>query len=205
MRVEGTITGWNDERGFGFVSPREGGDRAFVHIKAFPRGSRRPVDGDLISYTPSRDDRGRSTAADVRLAGQEPGVEPRGPSRPLPRVAIGSLFLLAAGLGTLAGFVPAWVAIGYAALSVVSGLLYGFDKAVAGSGLRRIPEATLHAADLLGGWPGGLIAQRAFHHKTRKASFQVVFWLTAAVNVAAVAWALVDDRVRSALASLVGR
>ncbi|WP_147463771.1 DUF1294 domain-containing protein, partial [Pseudomonas amygdali] len=29
----------------------------------------------------------------------------------------------------------------------------------------------------LGGWPGALLAQQVFRHKTRKVSFQIVFWL----------------------------
>ncbi|MBN2702600.1 MAG: cold shock domain-containing protein [Pontiellaceae bacterium] len=35
LQVRGTITTWNDEKGFGFISPLSGGERVFVHIKAF--------------------------------------------------------------------------------------------------------------------------------------------------------------------------
>src|SRR3546814_3234261 len=66
MRLAGRISDWNDDKGYGFVTPNGGGDRAFVHIKAFQSGSRRPVDGDLISYAVTRDGRGRSHAAEVR-------------------------------------------------------------------------------------------------------------------------------------------
>jgi uncharacterized membrane protein YsdA (DUF1294 family) len=41
---------------------------------------------------------------------------------------------------------------------------------------------------LFGGWPGALIAQQQFRHKTVKASFQSVFWVTVFVNVAVAAW-----------------
>lgn len=43
--------------------------------------------------------------------------------------------------------------------------------------------------ELLGGWPGALIAQQKFRHKTRKVSFQVVFWAIVLVHQAF--WALV--------------
>lgn len=37
--------------------------------------------------------------------------------------------------------------------------------------------AQLHAVELLGGWPGALLAQQLLRHKTKKTSYQVVFWL----------------------------
>ena len=40
----------------------------------------------------------------------------------------------------------------------------------------RTPERALHLLELLGGWPGGLIAQQVFRHKTKKVSYQVTFW-----------------------------
>jgi hypothetical protein len=40
----------------------------------------------------------------------------------------------------------------------------------------RTPEKVLHASELLGGWPGALLAQQLFRHKTRKVSYQLVFW-----------------------------
>jgi uncharacterized membrane protein YsdA (DUF1294 family) len=69
------------------------------------------------------------------------------------------------------------VALGYAILiSVVTYLLYRHDKKRAQSGGWRIPESTLHIVELLGGWPGAFIAQRALRHKTSKRSYQVTFW-----------------------------
>jgi hypothetical protein len=37
-------------------------------------------------------------------------------------------------------------------------------------------EKVLHASELLGGWPGALLAQQLFRHKTRKVSYQLVSW-----------------------------
>jgi uncharacterized membrane protein YsdA (DUF1294 family) len=76
------------------------------------------------------------------------------------------------------------------ALSMLAYVLYAVDKSAARRGKRRIPEATLHVVDVLGGWPGALIARHALRHKTRKQPFRSVFWLTVVLNCAAVAWVL---------------
>ncbi|MNV36853.1 hypothetical protein D3C71_1283460 [compost metagenome] len=65
----------------------------------------------------------------------------------------------------------------YGIVSVLAFLLYWSDKRNARSDQRRTPENVLHALEFAGGWPGALLAQQMFRHKTRKVSFQVVFWL----------------------------
>ena len=51
------------------------------------------------------------------------------------------------------------------------------------AGAQRTPEARLHFYELLGGWPGGLLAQRLIRHKNRKVAYQVKFWLIVAVHL----------------------
>lgn len=81
-----------------------------------------------------------------------------------------------------------WLVLGaYVALSLLLFALYGIDKAAARHRRRRISERSLHVLALLGGWPGGLAGQAAFHHKTRKASFRRVFWCTVLLNCGALA------------------
>ena len=84
MRYVGRITGWNDAKGFGFVAPNGGGDRAFVHVKAFERHGRRPVDGDLISYVLQPNARGR------RPTSHPHGADRRHACRTRPRRAAGT-------------------------------------------------------------------------------------------------------------------
>jgi uncharacterized membrane protein YsdA (DUF1294 family) len=64
----------------------------------------------------------------------------------------------------------------YGIVSVLAFLLYWSDKRKARADQWRTPENVLHALEFAGGWPGALLAQQAFRHKTRKVSFQVVFW-----------------------------
>lgn len=188
MRLAGRIADWNDDKGFGFATPNGGGTRAFVHINAFQRGSRRPVDGDLVSWLPVVDARGRTNATQVRHAGQKIAV-PRPPSR-VPRAALGTLVLLLVAAAGVLGWLPLVLVGAYAAASLLAFLMYRGDKLAAQREHQRTPEATLHLVGLLCGWPGALIAQQLFRHKTVKQPFQLVFWATVALNVAAMAWLL---------------
>ncbi|WP_426110718.1 DUF1294 domain-containing protein [Pseudomonas sp. DSP3-2-2] len=65
----------------------------------------------------------------------------------------------------------------YLGMSLLTFGLYWRDKRQARLDGWRTPEKVLHGAELLGGWPGALLAQQVFRHKTRKVSYQLVFWL----------------------------
>ena len=75
-----------------------------------------------------------------------------------------------------------WPLLAYLLVSIVSFIQYAMDKRSAETGRWRTTENTLHITELLGGWPGALVAQQLFRHKTRKVSFQVLFWLIVAVH-----------------------
>lgn len=201
MRHAGRISGWNEGRGFGFVKPSGGGEQAFVHVKAFERGGRRPVDGDLVSYQPSRDPKGRWTATRVRFADAVTARAKQSRVRDWSgaRLSVALVFLAVLGgvwfFAGLADIVP----LAFVLMSAVTFIAYGLDKSAARSDRRRTPESTLHLMGLLCGWPGALLAQVALRHKSRKASFQWLFWVTVALNVVALAWLL-----GSAYASALG-
>lgn len=76
----------------------------------------------------------------------------------------------------------------YLIASLITFVTYGWDKSAARRGAWRTPEATLHLLALCGGWPGALAGQRVFRHKTRKLSFQIVFWSTVLLNVGVLIW-----------------
>jgi uncharacterized membrane protein YsdA (DUF1294 family) len=88
----------------------------------------------------------------------------------------------------LVGPVPLLVLIIYVVMSLVAFAAYAADKAQAGLGKGRVPERVLHLIELAGGWPGALVAQRQFRHKTRKARFQLIFWLIVLIHLVAVWW-----------------
>jgi uncharacterized membrane protein YsdA (DUF1294 family) len=73
----------------------------------------------------------------------------------------------------------------YAGASLLCFIAYWQDKRAAERGAQRTPERTLLLLGLAGGWPGGLLAQQVFRHKTVKASFLAKYWLTVALNLGA--------------------
>lgn len=107
--------------------------------------------------------------------------------------------------------VPHWSLIvfgWYALASVVSASLYAVDKrrAVRNAGgkgrpERRVSERTLHAADLLGGWPGGLLARRSLRHKTDARAKRGFVWTSRLIVAAhALVWlALLAVAIRNRL------
>ena len=70
----------------------------------------------------------------------------------------------------------------YTLVSLITLALYAHDKSRARKGEWRVRERTLHWCSLAGGWPGALLAQRMFKHKSRKASFRLLFFLTVLGN-----------------------
>lgn len=91
------------------------------------------------------------------------------------------------------GFI--WGLAAYGLVSVLSFCQYWGDKRNALKGRWRTPEKAMHLLEVLGGWPGALLAQQCFRHKTRKLSYQLVFWaIVAAHQLFWVDWLLLDGR-----------
>ena len=95
------------------------------------------------------------------------------------------LALLALAIGLLlfvkCGLHPAWSYL--LSINLITLIAYAYDKWAAPREGRRIPERTLHLLAAIGGTPAALAGQWLFHHKTRKTSFQIRFWLIASAQV----------------------
>jgi cold shock CspA family protein len=72
MRIEGTLTKWNDDRGFGFISPNLGGPEVFVHVSAFPKDGRRPAVGERVEFEIEIDRDGKKRAANLLCLSRAP-------------------------------------------------------------------------------------------------------------------------------------
>jgi uncharacterized membrane protein YsdA (DUF1294 family) len=80
---------------------------------------------------------------------------------------------------------PWWLPAWYSVASVVAFIAYGVDKSAARRGAARVSEQTLLLVGFAGGWPGALVAQQRFRHKTRKRSFRRAFWASVVANLVA--------------------
>jgi uncharacterized membrane protein YsdA (DUF1294 family)/cold shock CspA family protein len=189
MQYQGTIENWDDERGFGFVTPDGDGLRAFVHIKSFRTRWRRPVDGDVILYDLTLDEQNRNRAENIRYkyAGEMNVPEMR-------PVSLGVIFSVAF-VGLLLALyalkmLPVVILLHYLILSLVAFLAYAFDKSAAKQKRWRTKESTLQALAFFSGWPGAVLGQRVFWHKVSKHEFQMVFWMLVCLNCGIFFWTL---------------
>ena len=206
MRYQGKVTRWKDEQGFGFITPNGGGEPGFLHIKAVAMRGRRPLDGEIVTYELAIDPKGRGRAENVALVDASSlfGTPVRGRtgSGGLPMVVVPFFaFLLVC---TLAGRLPMTILGLYAGASVLAFAIYAWDKSAAENGRWRTPEKTLHMIGLCGGWPGALVAQRVLRHKSKKASFQVGFWVTVLLNCGVLGWLLMAKGSGLLLSALAG-
>jgi len=183
----GVLTEWRDERGYGFITPDDGSQKVFLHIKSMVPGQRRPEQWDFIYYKLDVDERGRPCAKEAFLR----SVDRKRPA-PFLHAFIGWLAkqiwlavipYMAYGLLTR----RLWAAMGltYLGNSLMTILFYWDDKFRAQKDLWRLPEILLHYWELLCGWPGALCAQNIFRHKRNKLKFMLWFLACAMLNVLA--------------------
>ena len=103
MRTHGTLSKWNDERGFGFITPAGGGGELFVHVSAFPKDGQRPRLNEVISFETETGADGKSRAVRLMRPGsratsrQMHRKKSPGPARGLGAALIGLLAIGAIG------------------------------------------------------------------------------------------------------------
>jgi uncharacterized membrane protein YsdA (DUF1294 family)/cold shock CspA family protein len=187
MRTKGKLTSWNEEKGFGFITPMGKGKQTFIHITAFSNRNRRPEVGQMVTYELSSDKQGRPRAIKATLTGDRlPEKAKR--SNGLLSIVVAVCFLIIVGISVLSARIPLHILALYVAASLLTFIMYAWDKSAAKSGEWRTQESTLHLMSLAGGWPGALIAQQKLRHKTKKQSFRLVFWVTVLLNCGAFVW-----------------
>lgn len=101
MRIDGTLTKWNDDRGFGFITPTQGGPEVFAHITAFPRDGQRPRLGERVTFEFGTGKDGKQQARNI-LCPTRPTEKPYRLSEPARRRDKPGLFGRLLPLGVIA-------------------------------------------------------------------------------------------------------
>lgn len=205
MRTKGKIASWNDEKGFGFITPNAGGKRVFIHIKAFGNRNRHPGVNQTVTFALSTDKQGRPCAVNATLAGDRLIQKTRQSNGSI-SIVVAAFFLAIVGASVLTGKIPPLILALYIVASLLTFIVYAADKSAARKGNWRTQESTLHLLSLTGGWPGALVAQQKLRHKSKKRSFRSVFWITVLLNFGAFIWLLTPtggDTLRAFIAGVV--
>lgn len=194
-RDTGKLSQWDDTKGYGFITPDAGGPKLFVHIKSFGLRARRPFVGEKLSYLPGQDAQGKARALKVHSLEPKPVAPAAAPKRKAASADKGDI-----SIGLVPGFasllllchllwpLPQAVLGIYMSMSMATFIVYALDKRAARLGGWRVKEATLHGLALACGWPGAMLAQSILRHKSIKASFRRMFWLTVLLNVGGFVW-----------------
>ena len=211
-KFQGTLTNWNDDRGFGFIKPDGGGQDIFVNIKAFGRVPERPTNGAKLSFEVELGAEGKKRATRVeyiRSAGSsgqrtQPANRSRRPasaasnsaSWPVLALVSFAIFAVLYAWATFRWGVHYYVLLGYLAISGWTYVMYMHDKTAAELGEWRVSEGGLHLLGLLGGWPGANLAQHFLRHKSKKTSFRVKHWVMVCLNLGVFAFMASNGMLR---------
>ena len=194
----GRLTKWNDERGFGFIQPVDRSQTVYLHISKLKDSTRRPQLDDTIYYHVITEEDGKLRANNAFIL--EARRKPTSPSRsltdspldrlrqratspfPLQEVVLLSILPLVGSIHFFATTRNPLPLILYPVMSVLTYALYADDKFRAKRENWRIPEQSLHLCEFAGGWLGGFVAQRRLHHKSKKKSYQLKFWMIVIIH-----------------------
>ena len=65
----GKVKFFNDQKGYGFIAPEDGGSDAFVHITALEKAGMRTLQPEQrVSYELEQDRRGKMSAVNIQSA-----------------------------------------------------------------------------------------------------------------------------------------
>jgi CspA family cold shock protein len=68
--TKGTVKWFNSQKGYGFISPDDGGKDVFVHISAVEQAGLDSLrDGQKVSFDEETDRRGKQAAANLKALG----------------------------------------------------------------------------------------------------------------------------------------
>jgi CspA family cold shock protein len=77
----GTVKFFNEQKGYGFIQPDDGGKDAFVHISAVERSGMRTLrENQRVSYDLQEDNRGKMSATNLAATDEAAAPSDAGPA-----------------------------------------------------------------------------------------------------------------------------
>jgi cold shock CspA family protein len=98
MRRTGFLRTWHDDRGFGFITPTDGGPELFVHISEFPRDGSRPSIGEMLSFEVGPGNDGKQQAIRIQRRTRDSAHPHKSATKRPISLAIFAVVLIAAGV-----------------------------------------------------------------------------------------------------------
>ena len=148
MRFTGKLKSWTEDRGFGFITPTEGGQDIFVHVSEYPRG-RTPILNEMLSFEVALNPQGKKKAVKVRGA-ETTSANTRSDSfahvrrdSSRPRLSRGAS---TGGLLRRITVLALIVFVGWAGYQHYAGRLPSFGKGTPGQGVGDLPRSQAPAA-----------------------------------------------------------
>ena len=99
--MNGKISQWKDDKGFGFITSDDG-QKIFFHISSLTTRDRRPEIGDLVIFTAQTDKQNRLKASKVAIEGLSKTSQYQRHNKVEPKTKNGFDYLLMFALSTLA-------------------------------------------------------------------------------------------------------
>jgi len=182
VRKKGILTKWNDNKGYGFITPIGESKEVFIHISEYQG---KPLLNDKLSFTLSKDKDDRAIATNVIKFHKSKLTHTVKDTNTLGALAIFStiIFYLMLLYFTKKGILHMYIIPYYLIISIFTFFIYSKDKDYAQNGSWRISEKNLHLLSIFGGWTGALVAQNKLQHKSSKTSFQIIFYFTILINL----------------------
>ncbi len=185
----GKVVRWRDDEAAGYIKVQSLKAKVYFPQSSFVFRDKRPEKHQRVSFVAGR--RGDQwVATRVIPQGYTIGFADQPTEQTSGTLMSGSFSEVVLAIAfvclhlSAVAFLSLPVAAAYLLLSCLLLWLYRFDKRTAqASGRTSVPDTILHLLSLIGGWPGGLMAQLRYHHHTANIRFVRIFWFTVAANV----------------------
>ncbi len=182
MDMIGTISEWNAEKGYGFITLSGQSKRIFFQLSDVSNREHLPKVDEYVRFELTKDVYGTVRATHVQR-----------PATFNFSVALAVWFTTVLCSSVYLFDYSVIACVFYFLVSSITYAVYAFDKSAEQAGSWRVPTFTLYLLALIGGWPGALLAQSFLYHRYHDDTFKLIFWLMTIINFSTYCWTLTEQ------------